>query len=291
MPNSQLPGMGLAMSEILPERDTNPYSDVRALERGLALIEALAEHGWLGPSELERRTGINRTTIYRLLATLENTGFVVRDPQRAKFFLSAKMQIIGSSVRAGDEFAMLVRDPLNELVEEIKWPSDFAVLDRGQLMIVGCTHSLTTMSFFRSSVGQTRPVVRSSLGRAMLAAMSADELAQAVNSIMMAGGSDAEEIGAGKSLENALEVTRMRGYALSLGEADDRTSAIALPVLSCGKVIGAINIIFFRSTFRIEWADRYLHPLRTCVAKVEAALNNSHYSLIGASGAALRNAG
>lgn len=248
-----------------------PYPDVRALERGLHLIEALAEHGWLGPAELARHTGIDRATIYRLLATLEHNGFVVRHPQRAKYFLSSKFHSLGSSVQARDELVMLVSGPLNNLVKQINWPSDFGVLDGGRLVIAGSNHALTTMTFYRAIVGQTRPVMRSALGRAILSAMSEEERAAAIDAIIMAGGPDAEDVADKHAVEALVANTRRRGYALSLGEADSQVSAIALPVVSKKGVVGAINIVFFRSTFRIDWVERYLEPLRKCIQEVEAA--------------------
>lgn len=248
-----------------------PYPDVRALERGLNLIDALAEHGWLGPAELARHTGIDRATIYRLLATLKHNGFVVRHPQRAKFFLSSKFHSLGSSVQARDELVMLVSGPLNALVKEINWPSDFGVLEGGRLVIAGSNHALTTMTFYRAVVGQARPVMRSALGRAILSAMSEEQRASAIESIIMAGGPDSEDVADSKAVEALVATTRNRGYALSLGEADNQVSAIALPVISKKGVVGAINIVFFRSTFRIEWVKRYLDPLRKCVSEVEEA--------------------
>lgn len=252
-------------------RGEGPYPDVRALERGLKLIDALAEHGWLGPAELARHTGIDRATIYRLLSTLEHNGFVVRHPQRAKYFLSSKFHSLGSSVQARDELVMLVSEPLNALVKEINWPSDFGVLDGGRLVIAGSNHTLTTMTFYRAIVGQTRPVMRSALGRAILAAMSDEERASAIESIIMAGGPDSEDVADSKAVATIVANTRNRGYALSLGEAANDASSIALPVTSRKGVLGAINIVFFRSTFRIEWVERYLDPLRKCVKEVETA--------------------
>lgn len=56
--------------------ETPIYPRVRALERGLELIVALSELGWATPGELAKYTGIHRTTIYRLLSTLELSGYV-----------------------------------------------------------------------------------------------------------------------------------------------------------------------------------------------------------------------
>ena len=52
------------------------YPQVRALKRGLEILDALAQLGPSTPALLSAHTGVDRTTVYRLLATLEDSGFV-----------------------------------------------------------------------------------------------------------------------------------------------------------------------------------------------------------------------
>ncbi|SCW56972.1 MULTISPECIES: helix-turn-helix domain-containing protein [unclassified Pseudomonas] len=256
--------------------DTSPYPEVRALERGLALIDALGEYGWLGPTELAKYTGVDRATIYRLLSTLVRTGFVVHRPQDSKYFLASKFRQLSMGIREQDSRVLAVAAPLRELVEDIRWPSDFAVLMAGRLVIVDSSHTLTTMSCYRSVVGHSRPILRSALGRAMLSAMSDEERAEAIETILLAGGADANEIGVRAQVDAIVESTRRRGFAVSEGAIADNISAIALPVIVKGRVVGAINVIFFRSSFNIEKIGRYIESLRKCVSQVESA-----FTLIG----------
>jgi hypothetical protein len=58
--------------------DVVVYRDVRALRRGLEIIEALSRTGWLRPTDLAKITGIDRSTIYRIVNTLEDKGFAAR---------------------------------------------------------------------------------------------------------------------------------------------------------------------------------------------------------------------
>ena len=50
---------------------------VAAVERAFAVLDALADgQAELGTNEIARRTGINASTVSRLLATLASAGFV-----------------------------------------------------------------------------------------------------------------------------------------------------------------------------------------------------------------------
>ena len=60
-----------------------------------------------------------------------------------------------------------------------------------------------------------------------------------------------------------------RGYAAAVGLEDPKISAIALPVRAPNSVIGAVNIIFFRSAMTAaQAAERYLSKLRVCVDQI-----------------------
>jgi DNA-binding IclR family transcriptional regulator len=58
------------------------YRDVRALRRGLEIIEALSPSEWSKPTDLAKMTEIDRPTIYRFVAKLENKRFVARRRNR-----------------------------------------------------------------------------------------------------------------------------------------------------------------------------------------------------------------
>jgi IclR family transcriptional regulator, mhp operon transcriptional activator len=51
---------------------------IRAFARGLAALEALNRSGSATALELARRSGVPRQTVYRLLRTLEDAGYVGR---------------------------------------------------------------------------------------------------------------------------------------------------------------------------------------------------------------------
>ena len=54
------------------------HKEVRALSRGLNILVMLNRFGSSTPTEISARTRLNRTTVYRLLETLMNLGFVSR---------------------------------------------------------------------------------------------------------------------------------------------------------------------------------------------------------------------
>lgn len=74
-------------------------------------------------------------------------------------------------------------------------------------------------------------------------------------------------------LLQTLPVAQKNGYAVSDGGTDPRFASFAIPVRHAGRVVAALNLIFFRKSIAIEEAiERYLHPLTLAVTQIETAI-------------------
>lgn len=258
----------------------SPYREVRSLERGLVLLETLARIGWATPTRLARETGIQRSTIYRIMNTLEQLDYVTRREEDGTYFLTSKMNCVGCEVTDEDVEIDIISQALARLVGQIHWPSDFAVLHSGRLTIMASNHRMTTMSNFRGLIGAQRSLVRSALGRALLAAMADDQLNCALELVKLCGGPDSVEIGNREIVEQAIDDTRRRGYGASNGFIDPKFGAIALPVHRARGELGAINIVYYRSAMSCEEAaERYLGTLGASVAEIEQRI--AHATVAG----------
>jgi len=56
-------------------------TNVRAVERALDILLCFTDSTDLGLSEIASRLSLHKSTVHRLLATLENKGFLIRDAQ------------------------------------------------------------------------------------------------------------------------------------------------------------------------------------------------------------------
>ncbi len=259
-----------------PSRGASIYKDVRSLSRGLTIIEALGASGWTKLGRLSGQTGIDRTTVYRLVNTLAEDGYVTRRPEDGAVGLSNKLLNISQNLRNNELVSQLVVRHLSALTQVIKWPSDFAVLSQGALRIAASTHSQSPMSIHRAMVGNTRPLFRSALGKAYLAALPDDELVEVLELAKSWDGIDGIDAGATETIRRNLAEVRETGYAAAVGTTETKFSAIALPVFQSGAVIGSVNIIFFRRALTTdEAAQKYLARMKHTVAEIEKDLSDA----------------
>jgi IclR family transcriptional regulator, mhp operon transcriptional activator len=253
--------------------DARAYSGVRSLERGIQLLVELARSGGLKPAELTEATGVDRTTVYRLLETLRRCGFVSQNKSDGKFHLTLNVRRLGEGFTEADSISALVRPTLNKLVKEIRWPSDFASFDDGSMLVRETTHHLSPYSRHRSMVGAHVSLTRTALGRAVLWAANPDELRDILNLAASSGRPDAPDATDISQLSAVVADANRRGYAWSIDGQEPGISGIALPIKSRGHVVGAVNVIFFTRALRpAEAAQRYLPALKKAVDEIETSL-------------------
>jgi IclR family transcriptional regulator, mhp operon transcriptional activator len=246
------------------------HRSVRSLSRGLALIRELNVGGPASALDLAGRTGLNRTTCYRLLQTLQQDGFVSFDAGSALFGLTAQVRMLSEGASIRDLSSQAALRPMLALLDEVSWGSDFAVFELGSAMIHESTHSFSPFSIHRSMVGRRRSLVRSALGYAMLSAAAPalrQEMLDITASLVPEDASLAKDR---RFIGRILARTRKDGYASSIGESEQGISAIALPIRGAGPVLGSLNIVFFSSAMTpAVAARRYLRPLRRAVGEIE----------------------
>jgi IclR family mhp operon transcriptional activator len=246
------------------------HRNVRALSRGLAVIGELNASGPSNVVQIAKRTGLNRTTCYRLLATLHDDGYVTFDETNALFFLTPLVRTLSEGVSSRDLSSQAALPAMFGLLDQVSWPSDLAVFELGSMLIRESTHPFSPFSVHRSMVGRRRSLVRSALGRAVLAA-SPPALRREM--LEMTASLVAEDSALAKDrrfVEDIVAQTQKDGYASSVGGSDAGISAIALPIPGGGPVLGSLNLIFFSSSMTPEVAARrYLTSMKQAVREIE----------------------
>jgi IclR family mhp operon transcriptional activator len=246
------------------------HRNVRALSRGLALIRELNGSGPSNVVHLARSTGLNRTTCYRLLETLDDDGYVTFDETNALFSLTPQVRALCEGVSSRDLSSQAALPAMFGLLDQVSWPSDFAVFELGSVTIRESTHPFSPFSVHRSMVGRRRSLLHSSLGKAILTASSPALRREMLNLTASLVEEDAELAKDRHFIDDIISQTKKDGYASSVGGSQAGISAIALAIPGGGPVLGSLNLIFFSSSMTPEVAARkYLPALKIAVKDIE----------------------
>jgi IclR family transcriptional regulator, acetate operon repressor len=209
--------------------------NVRAVNRALDILMAFTATDYeLSAGELLKRVDLSRPTLYRLLYTLEQSGFLVSvgDPQRFRLGPSVAhlAHVWTSSVDLGE----VARPVLRRIWEQTAETVALFVPQGAYRTCIAELPSSQPLSFKRG-VGYRERIVLGASGRAILAHadIGADELQEYAQGTGVDPGNYPEE----------LELIRRRGYAISKEELIQGAVAIAAPFFkSGGQVAGSIAV-------------------------------------------------
>jgi IclR family acetate operon transcriptional repressor len=195
-------------------------------------MDELAAGGELGTNELARRTGVNASTVSRLLATLAAAGYVDQAPN-GRYRLGIRLVQLGNAVVDRLDLRELARPELERLVD--------AVGETVTLSVAG-SHDAVTVDFVRSpssvqgvaQLGRPSVAHATATGKVLLAyggiALPAEPLRRYT----------ARTIADPRALAREVERTRRRGWAEAVGEREEDLAAIAAPVRGSRGELAAI---------------------------------------------------
>ncbi|PJG54037.1 transcriptional regulator [Bradyrhizobium forestalis] len=228
---------------------------VRAFKRGLDVLQEVNRSGGIRAGDVARALDLPRPTVYRLLETLEELGYVARSASDDRFRVTRRALSLGDGYDPGVVICQAAAPYLTELSKTLVWPVDLSTYENAAMVVQETTHSRSPLSIDRGMIGKRLPMLRTSAGRAYLAACPARERDLIVNHLRRIDEADDRPFLDEGRFNRMIEETAARGYAIrSEGEYNPKTASIAVPIVRHGAVFGCISIIWIRSALGIEEA-------------------------------------
>jgi len=226
------------------EVEESPKYIVPGLQRGLEILRAFnRDRQRIGAPELARELGIPRSTVFRLIQTLEHMGFLRKVDGGTDYQLGIGVLSLGFELIASLEVSELAKPLLEKLRDQTGHSAHLAIRDGGDVIFVVKAASEST---FASSVniGTRLPAHGTVLGRVILADLSDDELKTVYpkSPLPKFSPQTPENL---SDLKTILQADRDNGYARSASYFESGIASIAAPVRGeSGRVIASINITF-----------------------------------------------
>ena len=210
--------------------------NVRAVGRALQVLLAFGPQDTeLSVTELLRRVPLTRPTLYRLLYSLQEHGFVTAFGQPQRFRLGPSVGRLAQAWSGSLDLTEIARPHLERLLLETRETVSLSVPVGGERQCLMELPSPQVLSYKRG-VGYTEPLARGAVGRALLAWRGLMD--SALQAFVPGSGLDLD------GLTRALADTRHRGYAVSRGEVIPGAIALSAPVFDRHQwVAGTLTIV------------------------------------------------
>jgi DNA-binding IclR family transcriptional regulator len=216
---------------------------VPALERGLSILECLAEaQNGLTLSQITRTLHVPKSSVHCLLVTFERCGYIQRDENGGRYRLG--LRLLGLANVALPAVAMCedASAALRDLMGRTHLTVHMATLDRDEMVLVARMKPPGVMAP-ATWIGKRMELHCTALGKAFLAYVEPDESERLIRKRGLLRHNE-NTIGSVRRMKEELERVRQCGYSLDDEEEEIGVRCVGAPVLDRdGRPRAAISIV------------------------------------------------
>lgn len=228
---------------------------VPGLERGLRMLQLFDfERRTLGLSEMGKALGVSRSSAFRLVYTLEQLGFLERDPTGKLYRLGTGVLTLGFEYLVSLEVVDVARPELELLRDETGASAHLTVREERDIIYlsrVPTRHHLTS----NVTIGARRPAHATPMGRLLLSELSRDALGQLYDHGPLKIYTDLTPRTADDLYALAQE-DRTRGFIVSRGSFEPGGASVAAPIRGPNRsFIAAIDVSGPNAAFDMSELD------------------------------------
>lgn len=220
---------------------------VEAVERALSILEAFSdESSKLSLNEIAEETGLYKSTILRLAASLERYGYLSRDTS-GFFRIGPSVWRLGSLYRRAFDFSPFIRPELRHILHETGETASFYIKEDNERVCLYRENSKHPVRYHLDE-GSRLTLDKGATAHVLLAYSAEHALAE--------------------------EEVKKNGYSITIGERTPDVSAIAVPLLDMqGNLKGAISVSGPSSRFNTIEIMKALEILKGSAERLKNIVN------------------
>ncbi|WP_127579346.1 IclR family transcriptional regulator [Paenibacillus koleovorans] len=216
---------------------TKDYS-VPALDKAIAILNALTEEE-LTIGDLHGRLNLPKTTTFVILNTLEQYQIIGKTAD-GKYRLGPGVMRWSNRYLNSMDLVQLARPHLQRLVETTPYTAHLAVLVNQQPVYCDKVEGSGFVRF-ATSVGQSQPLYRSSVGKALASGMSDEDIVRALPEQLT--GYTTKSIRSVEQFMEEVRFVREHGFSLEDEEFEEGIRCIGAPIRDVsGSIVASMSI-------------------------------------------------
>lgn len=182
---------------------------------------------YLGLTDIVQRTALPKATVFRIMSTLEELGYLARVPAMRKYRLGWGLLSLSYPLLARMPIRQVVRPAMHALATHVKANVNMATLDRLCVVFVE-TVRFDESHVTRPDIGASRPLLIGAIGPALVCGMPGAAQSALLNRVKVFD--PAGYASAMPRLERARKSITQKGYYVSSGEFAPGLSSVAAPM-------------------------------------------------------------
>jgi IclR family transcriptional regulator, mhp operon transcriptional activator len=237
---------------------------IRALDRGLAVLEFLHKARSASLHDLHLATGLPKATLTRAVVTLEKRGLVWQRVHDGAYMSSHTFQPRPSQLNDENFLVEMASPVMESLCKKVNWPSILAVPRLDYMEVIETNRPKSYFSYIPiGPIGFRINMLRSASGRAYLAFCSDSERAAVLQRLAASDEPGNFLAHLPSVVTKLISETQKLGYgvrATDFGghfnktrrESDDSRDSIAVPIWAGNEVIAVINLTWMHRSATVK---------------------------------------
>ncbi|MEY9970822.1 DNA-binding IclR family transcriptional regulator [Lysinibacillus sp. RC46] len=210
---------------------------IKAIEKMMEILSLFSlDKPELSIKEIQQKLQMPKSTIFRILNTLEQDGYIIKNDATHLYSLGYQFFRLGSIYQNHLDYRHIALPEMRKVMLETQETVELNILDGiSRVCIEKIDSPLDVRNFVR--VGERKPAHLGASGKVLLAFLEESEQMRILKEVQLE-----EDIDIKKVL-NDLQQIRKDGYAFTQGERIVGTYAIAAPILGInGTIIAGLTI-------------------------------------------------
>ncbi|MFS1514370.1 IclR family transcriptional regulator [Chengkuizengella sp. SCS-71B] len=207
---------------------------VRAVDRALDILLCFTDEIDLGLTEIAEKTGLHKSTVFRLLASLEGKGFVIRDSVTEKYRLGFRIWELSANLSQSDDPGTLLLPEMERLRDILGETISLYIRDgneRIRIQAVQSKHSIRRVA----PIGARLPLYVGASSKILIAFADID-----TQENMIQEWRELIDISAYK--DQIADIQKV-GYATSIEEREPGVAAVSAPIFNRShQLVAALSV-------------------------------------------------
>ncbi|WP_035101596.1 IclR family transcriptional regulator [Aneurinibacillus terranovensis] len=209
---------------------------VRAVDRALDILLCFTDAKELTLTAISQKVGLNKSTVYRLLASLEGRGFLTRHPETEKYRLGFRVWELSANLTQEDDPATLLLPEMIRLRDLLGETISLYIRNGNERVRIQAAESTQTIRRV-APIGARLPLYVGASSKVLVAYADAQVREKVLDDPEWPPYIDRQ------TYIDQLEEIRSNGYATSIGEREEGAAAVSVPLFNRrGELVAALSV-------------------------------------------------
>lgn len=225
--------------EMMDTRNTR-NSGLQSVSRAILVMRFLSRNGWSGVTEVANTLEIHKSTAYRLLSTLRDSGMVEQDVETDRYRLGMGLVSLASTVSSDFDVVRYARPICQRLSEQTGETVNISVMEGEEAVVVDQSVASSSMLSVDWS-GYHQPLHCTAYGKVFLAHLPSGKQRRILSRRLQAP--TVHTITDPELLRKQLQEIHDKGYAYTIEELEVGLNAVGAPIYNAdGVVVAAVSV-------------------------------------------------